>query len=106
MTPQFRQAIYNLPIYQKNTQEALTLGKSKKAMKMIMEIQRMMMMLQAANLRAWSSEDLTKSFGWHSNEGRDQQDIHELNRVLMDAIEQALGGTPYEDLVRALFYGE
>lgn len=29
-----------------------------------------------------------------------------MNRVLLDAIEQALMGTPYESLIRELFYGE
>lgn len=63
-------------------------------------------MLQEADTRAWSTADLTKSFGWQSNEGAEQQDIHELNRVLMDAIEQSLFGTPYESLIRELYYGQ
>jgi ubiquitin C-terminal hydrolase len=66
----------------------------------------MLVMLQTADTRAWSTQDLTKSFGWSDNNGREQQDIHELNRVLVDAIEQALSGTPYESLIRELYFGE
>jgi hypothetical protein len=54
---------------------------------MLFEIQRMLVMLQEADTRSWSTTDLTKSFGLQNNEGAEQQDIHELNRVLMDAIE-------------------
>ncbi len=39
------------------------------------------------NTRAISTEELTKSFGWENNEGGQQQDVSELNRVLFDAIE-------------------
>lgn len=63
-------------------------------------------MLQSSDKRAWSTLDLTKSFGWTGNEGGEQQDIHELNRVLFDAIEQSLSGTLYDGLVRELYYGD
>lgn len=38
---------------------------------MLFEIQRMLVMLQEADTRAWSTTDLTKSFGWKQNEGSD-----------------------------------
>ena len=63
-------------------------------------------MLQEADTRAWETTDLTKSFGWQQNQAGDQQDIHELNRVLLDAIEQAMEGTPYSSLIRELFFGQ
>ena len=56
-------------------------------------------------MRAWSTKDLTLSFGWSDNEGAEQQDIHELNRVLFDAIEVALADTAYDSLIRQLYYG-
>ena len=62
-------------------------------------------MLQEANSRAWSTEELTTSFGWKDNQGSQQQDIHELNRVLMDFVERALAGTVYDTLVQSLFFG-
>ena len=63
-------------------------------------------MLQGADTRAWSTTELTESFGWKQGQGGNQQDIHELNRVLIDAIDQALSDTPYESLVRELFFGQ
>jgi hypothetical protein len=62
-------------------------------------------MLQSAEVRAWSTEDLTKSFGWESKQGQEQQDIHELNRVMFEAIELALSGTPYDSLIQELYFG-
>jgi len=56
-------------------------------------------------MRAWSTEDLTKSFGWESNQGQEQQDIHELNRVMFDAIETSLNGTMYDGLIQELYFG-
>lgn len=36
---------------------------------------------------------MTTSFGWRSSEVSQQQDIHELCRVLFDALEKKLGGS-------------
>ena len=63
-------------------------------------------MLQEADKRAWSTEDLTKSFGWNNAEGQQQQDIQELNRILVEALETALKGTVYESLMDEMFFGE
>ena len=72
---------------------------------MLLEIQRLHAMLQSSNKKAWSTEDLTESFGWHGNEGMQQQDIFELNRILFEAIETTLRGTPYETLIDEMFFG-
>lgn len=63
-------------------------------------------MLQEADTRTWSTKDLTLSFGWQGAEGSEQQDIHDLNRVLVEAIEAALAGTMYESLIRELYFGQ
>ena len=55
--------------------------------KILLEIQRLLVFLQEADTRAWSTEALTKSFGWGAGQGQEQQDIFELNRVLFDALE-------------------
>ena len=73
---------------------------------MLFQIQRLLVMLQTANVRAWSTEDLTKSFGWENKQAGEQQDIHELNRVLFEAIEIALSGTVYESLIQELYFGQ
>jgi hypothetical protein len=64
MTPQFREAIYNLPLVESDISEPLKFGKNHRARKMLFEIQRMLVILQTADTRAWSTTDLTKSFGW------------------------------------------
>jgi ubiquitin carboxyl-terminal hydrolase 40 len=86
LTPQFREAVYNLPLCEGTIDKRSDFVKGKKGA-MLFEIQRLLVMLQSAQVRAWSTEDLTKSFGWASNEGQEQQDIHELNRVMFEAIE-------------------
>jgi hypothetical protein len=37
--------------------------------------------------RAVSTSDLTKSFGWDSTCNFMQEDVHEFNKVLMEALE-------------------
>ncbi|CAF3619526.1 unnamed protein product, partial [Rotaria sp. Silwood2] len=47
----------------------------------------------------------TDSFGWQSNEAIDHQDVHELNRLLFDAIQKSLQGTKQSDLIRLCYEG-
>ncbi len=42
--------------------------------------------LQFGN-RAVSTQDLTKSFGWDSTGAFMQEDVHEFNKILMEALE-------------------
>lgn len=72
---------------------------------MLFEIQRLCVFLQEVNKKAWSTKDLTQSFGWHGGEAQQQQDIQELNRILFEAIEKALKGTFYETLVQDMYFG-
>jgi ubiquitin carboxyl-terminal hydrolase 40 len=97
-TPQFREAIYSLPLCEGHIEHKTKFVKGKKG-EMLFQIQRLLVMLQTADVRAWSTEDLTKSFGWENKQGQEQQDIHELNRVMFDAIETSLQGTPYDSLI-------
>jgi hypothetical protein len=43
--------------------------------------------MQAEDVRATTTEELTKAFGWEHNEAGQQHDVHELNRILFDALE-------------------
>ena len=56
-------------------------------------------MMQSNNIRATSTKLLTQAFGWENNEAGQQQDVHELNRILFDALEQSLAGTEYESVI-------
>jgi ubiquitin C-terminal hydrolase len=62
-------------------------------------------MMQANDIRATSTESLTQAFGWVNNEQMQQHDVHELNRILFDALEQSLGGTQYDSVINDLFFG-
>ena len=61
--------------------------------------------MQENDIRQTSTEDLTKAFGWENNEHSQQHDVHELNRILFDALEQSLQGTEYDSVIQELFFG-
>lgn len=105
MNPAFRDAVFQLPLCDGSLDKPTEFVKGKKR-EMLLEIQRLSVFLQTADKRAWSTQDLTRSFGWLGQEGQQQQDIHELNRILFEAIETALKGTFYESLVESMFFGE
>ena len=62
-------------------------------------------MLQFGDLPVGTKE-LTKSFGWNSREVFVQHDAQELNRVLFDALEEKMKGTPSEGILDEMFKGE
>ena len=35
-----------------------------------------------------------------------QHDVHELNRILFDALEQTVAGTEYDSVIQELFFGQ
>ncbi|ELR17377.1 UBA/TSN domain containing protein [Acanthamoeba castellanii str. Neff] len=76
-----------------------------KKRKIPMELQRLFARMQAADVDAVSTESLTESFGWQGREMFEQQDVHELNRVLFDAIERSLKNTPACNLISDLYKG-
>lgn len=52
------------------------------------------------------TKELTLSFGWDSYEAFTQHDVQELNRVLVDNLEDKMKGTPAEGLIARLYEGE
>jgi hypothetical protein len=56
--------------------------------------------------RSIETEDLTRSFGWSDSDGFQQHDVQELCRVLLDALEQVMKGTPNEKLIQNLWQGK
>ena len=73
---------------------------------MLLEVQRLFVMMQTSDRRACSTEALTKSFGWNQGDGQQQQDAQEFNRVLFEAIEKALSKTPQKNLMDDMFFGD
>lgn len=71
----------------------------------LLAIQKLFVILQEVDARATSTEEMTKTLGWANNEGMQQHDVQELNRVLFDIIERALKDTAYETLIQELYTG-
>lgn len=61
--------------------------------------------IQTSHRTAVETTELTKSFGWDSNEAWQQHDIQELCRVMFDALEQVFKGTNQADLIDRLYQG-
>jgi hypothetical protein len=59
--------------------------------------------LLPVDLAAVSTSALTRSFGWSGAESFQQHDVQELARVLFDALERSLVGTPNVQLINDLF---
>ncbi|KAL7275777.1 ubiquitin-specific protease ubp15 [Rhizina undulata] len=92
-TNSFRKAVYQIPTESENlTNSALTL-------------QRLFFRLQFSD-EAVSTDELTKSFGWETQDIFAQQDVQELNRVLMENLEQKMKGTGVENFLTKLFVGK
>jgi ubiquitin carboxyl-terminal hydrolase 40 len=77
----------------------------KKERKIPIQMQYLFGDMQMANTLAVSTTNLTDSFGWTNGEVIYQQDVSELNRQLLDAIEQSLKGTKGDKLVDSLYKG-
>ncbi|XP_077587868.1 ubiquitin carboxyl-terminal hydrolase 40 [Stigmatopora nigra] len=70
-----------------------------------LELQRLFARLLLVDQQSASTGDLTDSFGWNSNEGTNQHDVQELNRILFSALENSLVGTSGSTLIRRLYHG-
>lgn len=71
-----------------------------------LELQRLFSELQLADAASVSTQELTsRGFQWQSAEGRVQHDAHELNRLLIDALERSLRRTSGAALCKALYEG-
>ncbi|KAA3675624.1 ubiquitin carboxyl-terminal hydrolase 47 [Paragonimus westermani] len=82
MTPEFRNALY-LWRFEGTSTEAVT--------SIPYQLQRLFVQLYTTKSAAVSTNGVTTSFGWRSADVTQQQDIHELCRVMFDALEKKLG---------------
>ncbi|KAF5400741.1 hypothetical protein PHET_05778 [Paragonimus heterotremus] len=82
MTPEFRNALY-LWRFEGTSTEAVT--------SIPYQLQRLFVQLYTTKSTAVSTNGVTTSFGWKSADVTQQQDIHELCRVMFDALEKKLG---------------
>ncbi|CAF0972981.1 unnamed protein product [Adineta steineri] len=111
-TPEFREPLFrltskdlNLPANYSEQNLSSPGANNLKVRKIIVELQRLFAEMLLLNQQACSSIRLTDSFGWQSNEAIDHQDVHELNRLLFDAVQKSLQGTKQSNLIRSCYEG-
>ena len=75
------------------------------AKKIIIKLRRFFSQLQKGNRDAIGTKEITKAFGWLNREAYTQHDVHELNRILLDAIERSLVGTKQFNLINKIYHG-
>jgi ubiquitin carboxyl-terminal hydrolase 7 len=88
------QAVYQIP-----TEDEKTLSNS------ALTLQRLFYLLQTRS-EAVPTLELTKSFGWETQDIFAQQDVQELNRILMENLENKMKGTVVENSLAKMFVGK
>ncbi|XP_062049622.1 ubiquitin carboxyl-terminal hydrolase 40 isoform X5 [Lepus europaeus] len=103
-TPEFREALFSLGPEELGSLEDKDKPDAKVRV-IPLQLQRLFAQLLLLDQEAASTEDLTDSFGWTSNEEMRQHDVQELNRILFSALETSLVGTSGHDLINRLYHG-
>ncbi|XP_026420587.1 ubiquitin carboxyl-terminal hydrolase 12-like [Papaver somniferum] len=93
--PYFRKAVYHMP----TTENDLASGSS-----IPLALQTLFYKLQYKK-DSVGTKELTKSFGWNTNQAFMQHDVQELNRVLCEKLENKMKGTAAEGTIQHLFEG-
>ena len=75
--------------------------------KVLIELRRFFSLQSAGTEYALTTKDLTDAFGWNAGGVRVQHDAHELNRILIDAVERSLKGLgkEHEALISRIYGG-
>ncbi|XP_071791463.1 ubiquitin carboxyl-terminal hydrolase 47-like [Asterias amurensis] len=97
MTPEFRNALYRW-CFDDSIEDATK--------SIPYQLQRLFVQLQTSTKRSIETYDVTRSFGWDSNEAWHQHDVQELCRVMFDALETKFKNTENEDLINRLYQGQ
>ncbi|XP_006893520.1 PREDICTED: ubiquitin carboxyl-terminal hydrolase 40 [Elephantulus edwardii] len=103
-TPEFREALFSLGPEELGSLEDRD-NPDAQVRIIPLQLQRLFAQLLLLDQQAASTEDLTDSFGWTSNEEMRQHDVQELNRILFSALETSLVGTSGHDLINRLYHG-
>ena len=112
MTPEFRGGLYavdpkELNVENWNPETGAVDVKKRHARVVPIELQLLFTRLQYLNQKHVSTMHLTqRGFSWKDNQGGDQHDAHELNRLLFDVVENHLKGTSGSNLIQRLYGGK
>lgn len=93
-TKYFRKLVYEIPTEHESPNNSVPLA-----------LQRAFYQLQVSDIPLDTLE-LTRSFGWDTAESFTQHDVQELNRILMDRLENNMKGTPVEGKLNEIFVGK
>ncbi|AMD21987.1 HFR132Cp [Eremothecium sinecaudum] len=93
-TKYFRKLVYQIPTGGENPSNSVPLA-----------LQRAFLQLQRSN-EPLDTIELTRSFGWDTGDAFTQHDIQELNRILMDRLENNMKGTEVEGKLNEIFVGK
>ena len=105
MTPELRKAVFDLPLCEGNLETPSNWVPFGQKREILLALQKLFVEMQTLDVSALSTQDLTASFRWTGDEVLIQHDVQELSRVLFDAINRSLSGTPYQDLIYNLYKG-
>lgn len=98
MTPEFRSRIYS---WQYDPEKH-----GDKSDCIPYQLQMLFGNLQTSKSSHADTKGLTKSFGWNTKDSFEQHDVQEFCRVLFDAIEKSVQGTPEENMIKKLYEGK
>ncbi|XP_073291911.1 ubiquitin C-terminal hydrolase 13-like isoform X2 [Primulina huaijiensis] len=98
------QTLYHIPYFRKVVYRMPTTLNDKPSTSIPMALQSLFYKLQYSDEKV-STKELTKSFGWDTNEAFLQRDIQEFNRVLCEKLEEKMERTVVEGEIRKLFEG-
>ncbi|KAL4452820.1 hypothetical protein ABPG74_002385 [Tetrahymena malaccensis] len=96
-TPEFRKSIFDMQLCVENITKKSNFVENINKHNFLLAFQKLFVEMQELNVSHMSTEDVTKSFGWDSNEALQQQDIQEAIRVIFDGLEKALKGTEFQN---------
>ncbi|KAL4475202.1 hypothetical protein ABPG72_018859 [Tetrahymena utriculariae] len=96
-TPEFRKSIFDMQLCVENITKKSSFVENINKHNFLLAFQKLFVEMQELNISHMSTEDVTKSFGWDSNEALQQQDIQEAIRVIFDGLEKALKGTEFQN---------
>ncbi|ANZ75718.1 BA75_03298T0 [Komagataella pastoris] len=97
----FRKKVYAIPTDDEAKNEQI----SEETISVSLALQRVFYQLQKSNLPVDTTE-LTRSFGWDTNEAFIQNDVQEMNRLLMEKLENKMKGTSIEGCLNDIFVGK
>ncbi|KAA8544398.1 hypothetical protein F0562_022410 [Nyssa sinensis] len=98
------QTLYHIPCFRKAVYHMPTTVNDNPSGNIALALQSLFCKLQYSD-QSVATEELTKSFGWDTNDSFMQHDVQELNRVLCEKLEEKMMGTVVEGTIEWLFEG-